>query len=436
MTPDVARIVAHIDGTAPAAGEEFTPSIDNIEARTLRKHLEGGIDAALLAKKTRAGKVQLDLRLHYGDARSLRGKEIAGEMAASLLSRGTRKHDLQALRDLADKLEADISIWGGVDELDVHVETFRAKLPQVLDLIGEELTSPSFPGRQLEIVRRERLARLQEQAVDPSARARRALARLTHPWPKGDPRYVMTYEEEIAAVKRVSLGEIRAFYRGVMGAGHGEVAVVGDFDPAAVSAQLEHVFAGWQSKKPYARLDDKVFPVAGGTTTIDTPDKKMAQLRVGAEVAMRDDDPDYPAWLMLGKILGGDTGARIWMRLREHEGLSYGAFAWTSADALDKVGWIGGSAIVAPENLARARASLLDEFGKMARGKVGDDELARARQAWSLELHTRLARDGYVSSQLAGDLYLHRTLEWQRQLEAKILAVDAGRRRPGRRGSK
>jgi zinc protease len=120
---------------------------------------------------------------------------------------------------------------------------------------------------------------------------------------------------------------VKAF-KAFAGAGHGELVVVGDFDANAIPAQVEKLFASWTSKAKYARLASKPFGVAGMTKTIDIKDKEMTVLMAAHDLAMRDDHADYPAWLIVGHLLGGDTGSRLWMRLREKEGLSYGTWAW------------------------------------------------------------------------------------------------------------
>src|SRR5262249_60519125 len=58
-TPDVAAVVKGIEGGAvKEQGEAFVATLDNIEARTTRKDLKGGIKAAFLPKKPRAAKAQ------------------------------------------------------------------------------------------------------------------------------------------------------------------------------------------------------------------------------------------------------------------------------------------------------------------------------------------------------------------------------------------
>src|SRR6185503_4192944 len=132
----------------------------------------------------------------------------------------------------------------------------------------------------------------------------------------------------------------RAFHRDLAGAGHAELVAVGDFDPAAIGAQVGKLLGAWTSKKAYIRLVDRPSSGPGRTRSIHVADREMTQLVVGHDVAMRDIDPDYPAWLLVGQILGGYNGSRLWMRLREQEGLSYGTGAATFAGALDESGGV------------------------------------------------------------------------------------------------
>ena len=111
------------------------------------------------------------------------------------------------------------------------------------------------------------------------------------------------------------------------------------------------------------------------------------------------------------------------MRLREQEGLSYGAGAWTYAGALDDAGGVGAYAIVAPQNLAKARAALLEELTRLTTTRVTADELARAKQAWIKAQDTSLSQDGYVTDLLADQTFRGRTSAQATQLRARLMAV-------------
>lgn len=423
-TPDVNAYVAGIDGgELKDRGEMFTATLDNIEQRTQRTQLEGGIRAALLPKKTRGGKVSLNLALHWGDEKSLQDKKTAAELLGSMLTRGTTTKSYEELHDLEDKLQARISFSTSASGLTLHIDTLRDTLPGAIDLAVEMVKAPSFPDKELEIVRQQQLASLEQSQQEPMAVAYRTISQLTLKWPNGDPRHAETFGEQIAATKRVRLAEIKQFYNDFVGAGHGELVVVGDFDPKPITAQIEQHLASWRTKKPYKRTESKAFGMPGASRSVDIKDKEMTTLVLSHDMQMKDTDADYPAWLMMSQVLGGDGGSRVWMRLRENEGLSYDVGTWAYADAFDSVGGFGGYAIVAPQNLGKAKASLLEEIEKITTGTVTDEELTRAKNTWIRKQDTGLSSDDIVAEMLATQAYRDRTTAYEKELRAKIQAV-------------
>jgi zinc protease len=422
--PDVATAVKDIvDAPAKAQGEAFAATLENIEKRTTRTQLAGGIAAALLPKQTRGAKVTLRLRLHWGTETALKNREPAAALVGPMLSRGTTKHSFQDLQDLENQLKTSLWISTSADGLTLTMETIRDKLPAAVDLAFEILKSPAFPAKQLELVRQEQLAGLEEVLEDPQTIASDMLEQLTSKWPASDPRYSPTTKEQISLLRKVTLAQVKQFYKDFVGAGHGELAVVGDFDAAALTAQTEKHVAGWQTKPAYARLSDKAWAMPGATRSIDVKDKEMATIVLGQDFAMKDTDPDYPAMLVLAQLLGGGSGSRAWMRLREKEGLSYGVELWVTADPFDSVGDFGGYAIVAPQNVAKAKASLLDEIAQLRTTKVSTAELQRAKDSWIKDQDTSLSNDDYLVSVLGQQTYRKRTTAFMIELRAKIRAV-------------
>lgn len=425
-TPDVAAAVKGIEGGAVKdEGEVFVATLDNIEARTQRKELAGGIRAAFLPKKTRGGKVALQLSLHVGSEKSLQGKAAIAELMAATIARGTAKKSYQDIRDLSDQLKSRISFDGGVNELELELDTLRDQLPAALELAAEILRTPAFPDKEVELVKQDQLAQLEQELADPSSLAWTALGQLISPWPKGDPRRRSSAAEKIAALKQIKAADLRQFHRDFVGVVRAELVVIGDFDPAAIGAQVEKLLGGWKPKQPFARLARKPFGVPATTKSIDVKDKEMTQFVVSHDLAMRDIDPDYPALVLAGHLLGGDPTSRLWTRLREKEGLSYGTAAFVWADAEDATGAFIGHAIVAPQNLAKAKASLLEEINKLATGKVAADELERAKGTWVKSRDTSLSNDNFVAGMLSTQLYLGRTTAEEKALRGKIQALTA-----------
>src|SRR6185436_8909585 len=158
----------------------------------------GGLDLALLPKKTRGGQVFVSLTLRYGDLKSLANLGDVPEMTVEMLLRGSAKHTRQQIQDEFDRLKARVNIntWGS--GLYAGVETTRENLPAALALLGEVLRDPKFDPKELEELRTERLAGIEQQRSEPSTIAFTAFQKLLKPYPKGDIRYVDSIDEGVA----------------------------------------------------------------------------------------------------------------------------------------------------------------------------------------------------------------------------------------------
>jgi zinc protease len=142
---------------------------------------------------------------------------------------------------------------------------------------------------------------------------------------------------------------------------------------------------------------------------------------------MRDDDPAYPAALIGDRVLGGGglglRSSRLSDRLRQKDGLSYGAGTEFSADAEDENATLTVYAIFNPANLSKVEAGVREEFDRLLRGGVTPDELDKARKGYLQEKKVGRASDASLASTLADHLRLGRTLAFDAKLERDILAL-------------
>jgi zinc protease len=419
--PDVLALVDGYKGReAMAAGESFTYTVANIEKRVVRKELPGGLKAAFLAKETRGDAVKANLTLRYGTARSLQGKSIPESMLGDMLMRGTRTLSYQQVKDRLDELEAQVSISTGTGAATVNITTTRDNLTEVLALVADLFKNPAFPKDQFDILRKEQIAQLEQALTDPQQLAFINFLRTLQPYAKGHPRYVPTLEEQIELYKKVKLSEVQRLHKAHLGASHGELAVVGDFDPAEVEAAMAEHFGTWKSPGTYARIEARHFEVAAGSQAIDTPDKEMALVLAGHPLKLRDDDPDYPAVEIINFVLGGSASSRLLERLRQKDGISYGAFSFAQVSPFDPTGMVVAGAILAPQNAEKGMAALLEEYRKLVEQGIPGEELSRAQASYQKDYERDLSNDGYLVGQLAQGLYVGRTLDFQQAVAERI----------------
>jgi zinc protease len=422
-TPDVAAILEGYQGRdLIAAGEQFDATPENIESRTTRTELASGLKVALLPKKTRGESVHLRITLRYGNADNLRGYNTATGMLPTLMTRGTIELSYQQLKDELDQQRATLSGSGSVGLATFSIETKRPQLKPVLELLRQVLREPSFPAEEFEVLRREQLARLERSKTEPQSLASNRYRRTLAPFPKDDVRYVPTVEESIGRVKAVKLEQIRELYANYLGSQCGELAVIGDFDPAEVKSLFEEILEAWPPQKPYARIHQVVFTdVVAVKETVLTPDKANAVYFGGLTVPMKDSDPQYPSLLMGNEILGGGAlSSRLADRVRQRDGLSYGVGSMFQAASLDSYARLGIFAISNPDNSPKVVQAIREEIELLHKKGITDEELARAKRGYLEGQTVRLTDDSRLTSVLTGTLYARRTMEFQADLEARI----------------
>jgi zinc protease len=350
-TPDVAGLLKdYKGGQALAQGEEFDPSPAAIEKRLVRASLAPGIKLVMLPKKTRGATVQVAMTFHFGDEKSLQGKGGAPDLAGGMLMRGTEKHTRQQIQDEIDRLKAQMSVFGNAQSANVSIEVTRENLAGALKLAAEILREPSFPASELESLRQEDLADLENAKSDPRQKASIKLQKHLNPWPKADPRYVESPEESIESEKAVTLDQVKQFYKDFYGASAAEFSVVGDIDPNEVKALLTELYSGWKSAKPFARLASTYQDRPSIRESIETPTRRARVFSAGLRIDMRDDAPEYPA-MVLGNFMtgGGFLNSRLATRIRVKDGLSYGVGSFFSASPFERDANFGAFAICAPQ---------------------------------------------------------------------------------------
>ncbi|MBD8526508.1 M16 family metallopeptidase [Pseudomarimonas arenosa] len=424
--PRAAELLKGYKGRAAiAAGEAFDPSPANIDARTESAKLTNGTELRLLSKATRGNTVVLNAVFRYGDLDSVMHKSSAADFAAAMLMRGTHTRSREDIARRFDELKARVSIGGGVQSLTVSVQTTRANLPAVMELVAEVLQQPSFPEAEFEQLRSQSITGVESQLTEPQAIASNAMSRHFNHYPKGHPRYAETFEEQLTALRALSLEEVKAFHQRFHGAGDGEIAVVGDFDPTETETLLQGLFGNWQRGVAFVRIDNPYQPTETAKLRENTPDKPNALWLARSEMPMNDQHPDYPALSVASYVFGGGSlKSRLADRIRQRDGLSYGVGASFSASAQDDNAMLMAYAIAAPENIDKVDAAFAEEWDLMLKQGISKDELKDAVEGMLRARERARGEDPSLVSALQSNAYLGRDMSWSAKFDQALRSLD------------
>jgi zinc protease len=424
--PNVATVLKdYTGGVAIAQGEVFVPTPANIESRKIRKTLPGGLKLVMLPKSTRGGTVFAQINLRFGDQASLSHMATIASFTGQILIRGTKNKSRQQIQDEIDRLKARINVGGGGTGATANIETVEANLAGSLRLAAEILREPAFPASELEPMRQLQIAAIESGKSEPTAVASIEFNRHLNPWPPDDVRYVGTFDERVAAARKVTLDEMRQFYQKFYGASNGEFVVVGQFEPAQVEKLAAELFGNWKSPSRYERLVSNYRKIEPIDRKIETPDKQNALFLAGMRVKMNDEDPDYPAMVLGNYMLGGSGASRLFKRIRDKEGLSYGVSSSFNSPTRDDAATFTTNAICNPQNLPKAEASIKDELARTVKDGFTAEEVATAKKSWLESRMVNRSQDQGLMGTLGAREFWGRTMKWDEALEAKVEGLTA-----------
>ena len=420
---DVDQLVAGYQGRESVAqGEDFDPSHDNIDARTITRQLDNGSTVVYLPKKTRGESVVASINLDFGNEADLFEQSVIGNMTVSMLDRGTQKYSREELQAAFDELKASVSVSGGSTGAGAGILTTKKNLAAVMELTEEIFKHPTFDSEELKVLKEEMIVGLEQEKQQPTSRVFRELGNHLNPYSPGHPYYQISIDDEIAQIRSVTSKDLYAFHTRFIGGQDAEASVVGDFDIDEINTQLNKMMAGWSSNTVYQRIESRVADTNSINRFIDTPDKSGAAFGAMIKFKLRDDHPDYPALEMANQMFGGGfISSRLANRLRQQDGLSYGAGSWFNASSYDENATFGAYAICAPENLARVEVGFKEELAKVLDKGFTQQELNDARTGILQNSRIDRAKDGRLVRTLSGNIDLNRTMQWDKNYEKAVM---------------
>jgi zinc protease len=154
-----------------------------------------------------------------------------------------------------------------------------------------------------------------------------------------------------------------------------------------------------------------------------TPDKQNANMAVFLPVPLMDTDPDYPALMVANHLLGGGSNSRLWKRIREKEGLSYGVSSHVNWNPDEPNSSWHAEAIFAPQNRAKVEAAFKEELARARKDGFTATELAEAQRGLISARRLSRAQDARLAAGLATNLRLDRNFAVSQKVDDAIAAT-------------
>ena len=323
--------------------------------------------------------VALQLNIYGGHRMDMYTPDKSGlaQLTAALMNESTENYTSEQVQEELRKIGSSINVYSDDTKTTMSVNSLKKNLDRTIQIVEEVLYRPKFTPEDFDRLKKQQLEGLKSQTKDPSAIASNVYRRLLF----GDDHIFSVPSSGIeASVAKITLDDVKGFYKKYYAPEVSELVVVGDVSKKEVMSSINFLNQ-WENKS--VTLPDLPRPKEVDKTRIFLVDKKDApqsEIRIGYVTDMAyDATGDYFKSYLMNFPLGGTFNSRINLNLREDKGWTYGARSYFNSN--DNPGPFTASAGVKGEATAGAVSEFMKEFTNYKKDGISDEELTFMRNS-------------------------------------------------------
>ena len=343
----------------------------------IRRTLSNGLELMYLERRG-LPLVSFGLVVKSGAASDSASKPGLAHFTSNMLQEGTSTRNSQQISATLENLGTHLDVEVSREYTMLAMDTLSSNWIPALELLGDVIINPSFPPKELERLRKQRLTDLKRVVDDSNMIASRVSRALLYgaDHPYGHP--VSGVETSVAAFRRNDLVEHanRTFAPHIS-----TLIVVGSVSLSDAVEEAERTFGSWHEVAETPKCVDVHLDPQSGKTTMYLADKPGAVQSViyAGHLTISRDHPDYYAMNLLNLVLGGQFSSRLNKNLRQDKGYTYGYMSgidWVRGPS----SYLAGGAVqtqVTKESVIETLREIQDICGKRP---VTSEEFENARQ--------------------------------------------------------
>jgi zinc protease len=330
------------------------------------------------------------------------GRPGVARLCSLAMLRGTTTRDAKTWADALDAIGAAARLDVGAHAATFSAQSLGSDLDALLELMADAVINPAFADKEVELVRQQTVAQIEEDARNTRAVAERAWRELVYP--KGHP-FRARPIGDLDVVRAATAEQLRDHHRRAIRPAGAVLVVAGGVEAQQVFDAAAKAFASWRTG---AAREARTIPEVRLSTAVRkievVPDKTQSDVVLGWPGLPRT-DPRFVAARVTNMVFAADTFAsRAGHVVRDELGLAYYVFS-TLGGSRGQSPWVVRMG-VNPINVERAVSTTLDELRKIVEGKVSEDDLELAQDKLVGELDVaRESPAGVASLLLEGEVF-------------------------------
>ncbi|MFT4256136.1 MAG: pitrilysin family protein [Pseudoxanthomonas sp.] len=250
------------------------------------------------------------------------GKEGTAALLGALLSKGAGARNAQAFAEAIDNVGGNIDFGSSSEAVYANARFLSKDAGLMLSLLGDALLRPTLDAGEFDKSRKRAIDGI-ATAKDSDPRA--LLGSYVDAWLfRGHP-YGRPADGDETSLRAITLADVQAFRTQQMGGDRLIIAIAGDFDPVAISAQVQKTFGGWgKATGALPQVAAKPKETGRRVLLVNKPGATQTYFAL-SNIGSGHGDPAIAAQDIVQTVFGGRFTSMLNTELRVKSGLTYGA---------------------------------------------------------------------------------------------------------------
>ena len=348
------------------------PKIHEVSKINLRRPIVGQLDNGIPIYDSRIGHEEvLKIEMVFNNGRPFERKLLASRVTNKLIKEGTRKYSSKKIAEIFDYHGATLQLTANLDDSRVTIYTLKKHIDNLLPVLVEMLTKPTFPEDEFQNF----IDRCKQRLSIDLSKNDTVAYRLVTEKIFGE-KHFYGYNSNVEMFDAITREDIKTHFQNTYGSNNCKIFISGKTDDSIIE-KLNQTVGKVLVEKEYFQLTAPTIPKAEGRVVMPMKDSLQSAIRIGRHMYNRH-HPDYVGMFVLNTIFGGYFGSRLMSVIREEKGYTYNVSSMLDAFRMDGCFHIGTE--VSPEFVEPTIKCVYEEMDKLKNDLVGETELKMVRR--------------------------------------------------------